>query len=372
MGKSRWPNSEVLDLLGIQLPILQAPMAGAQDSALVIAVSEAGGLGSFPCAVLTPDRIREEVLAIRRGTTKPFGLNFFCHDAPAPDLKQEAMWLEELRPYYQELGIEVPTSAVASRRAFDDELCSVVEELEPRVVSFHFGLPEEGLLKRVRATGAKVLSSATTVAEARWLEERGCDCIIAQGAEAGGHRGMFLTQNVASQVGTFALVPQVVDAVNVPVIAAGGIADERGIVAALALGASAVQIGTAYLLCPEARISPVHRRGLEEVTDQGTAITNVLTGRPARAIVNRFVREKGPLNSAAPAFPLASGAVAPLRAASEATGSADFVQMWSGQSARLARAIPAADLTRELGSKAASLLAALADRGTIDAAAREY
>jgi nitronate monooxygenase len=229
-------------------------------------------------------------------------------------------------------------------------MCDLVVEFRPQVVSFHFGLPTKDLLARVKATGAKVLSSATTVDEARWLEGEGCDAIIAQGYEAGGHRGMFLDDDISTQVGTMALVPQVVDAVKVPVVAAGGIADARGIVAALALGASAVQIGTAYLFCPEAKVGPAHLRALRNAKDNQTALTNVFTGRPARAIVNRIVQEVGPISDLAPEFPLAAGAVAPLRSRCEAAGSDDFVPLWSGQAARLVKVLPAGELTKRLAA----------------------
>jgi nitronate monooxygenase len=227
----------------------------------------------------------------------------------------------------------------------------VVEQAKPEVVSFHFGLPERSLLDRVKAAGAKVISSATTVAEARWLEDHGCDAIIAMGLEAGGHRGNFLSHDPARQVGTFALVPLVVDAVTVPVIAAGGIADARGIVAALALGAAAVQIGTAFLFCPESKISKPHRAALKVASDDGTALTNLMTGRPARGLHNRMMRELGAI-SEAPAFPLAAGAVAPLRVKAEAAGSGDFSPLWSGQSAALGVEMPARELVRKLAYEA--------------------
>jgi nitronate monooxygenase len=230
-------------------------------------------------------------------------------------------------------------------------MCDLVEEFAPEVVSFHFGLPEQSLLERVRATGAKIISSGTTVEEARWLEGQGCDAIIAQGYEAGGHRGMFLSQDITTQAGTMALVPQVVDAVKVPVIAAGGIADARGIAAAFALGASAVQIGTAYLFCPEAKVSQLHREALRRARDNDTILTNVFTGRPARGIVNRIAREAGPMSDLAPEFPLAACAIAPLRATAEQAGSGDFSPLWSGQAAALAREVPAGELTRELAAE---------------------
>jgi nitronate monooxygenase len=342
---------DILQLLGVELPIIQAPMAGANGSEMAAAVSQAGGLGSLPCAMLTHDRVRAELQAIRRATSRPVNVNFFCHRSPRSDAARDERWRKRLESYYAELGVDANVAVPSQSRApFDEAMCEIVEELTPEVVSFHFGLPDSALVQRVKSTGAKVLSSATTVDEARWLEDRGCDAIIAQGFEAGGHRGVFLIDDVATQVGTFALVPQVVDAVRVPVIAAGGIADGRGIAAAFVLGASAVQIGTAYLFCPEAKISAAHRDALRTAKDDGTVLTNVFTGRPARSFVNRLVREVGPLSSLAPDFPLAAGAIAPLRSRSEAAGSGDFVALWSGQAARLCRELPAGELTKRLAS----------------------
>jgi nitronate monooxygenase len=347
----KWPDCRILNLFGIELPIIQAPMAGANLSELVIAVSEAGGLGSLPCALLGPEQMRSELGAIRQRTSKRFNANFFCHTPATFDPSREAVWRKRLEQYYVELGLDPMAQSPALERApFDEARCDIVCEFRPEVVSFHFGLPGKGLLERVKATGAKIISSATTVDEARWLEDHGCDAVIAQGAEAGGHRGMFLSDEISGQVGTMALVPQVVDAVKVPVIAAGGIGDARGIIAALALGASAVQLGTAYLLCPEATTSQVHRRALMRAVE--TAITNVFTGRPARGILNRFVREVGPMSNLAPAFPLAAGAVAPIRSKAEAAGSDDFTPLWSGQAAHLCRELPAGELTRRLAEDA--------------------
>jgi nitronate monooxygenase len=287
-------------------------------------------------------------------------VNFFCHVPPTPDPAREARWREHLAPYYREFGLDsAAATPFAVRAPFDGVFCSVVEETRPEVVSFHFGLPSRELMARVKAAGAIVLSSATTVAEARWLAERGVDAVIAQGLEAGGHRGMFLTGNIAGQVGTLALIPQVVDAVDLPVIAAGGIADVRGIVAALALGAAGVQLGTAYLHCPEAKISAPHREALASARADATALTNLITGRPARGIVNRLMREVGPISDIAPEFPLASGALAPLRAAAEARGLGDFSPLWAGQAAALGRALPAGELTRRLATETLELLRAL-------------
>src|SRR5690349_6394272 len=282
-------------------------MAGAMSAEMVIAVSEAGGLGSLPCALLSVEQACKDLAKIRQKTTRPIAVNFFCHTPPQVEPDGDALWQQRLRPYYVELGLDQNQPITAANRApFDDKMCDVVTDIRPEVVSFHFGLPQEKLLERVRATGAKIISSATTTNEARWLEERGCDAIIAQGYEAGGHRGMFLTRDVSSQPGLMALVPQIVDAVKVPVIASGGIADARGIAAAFALGAAAVQLGTAYLFCPEAKISPVFREALRSAQDDGTVITNLVTGRPARGIVNRLIRDLGPISNEVPEFPLAA------------------------------------------------------------------
>ena len=352
-----WPDTRIQQLLGIELPILQAPMAGAAFEDMAIAVSQAGGLGALACAMLSPAQIEAAVGRFRTATDKPLKVNFFCHQPPADDPAREAGWRQRLSPYFAEFGIDPRAAAAAPSRApFDASTCALVEALRPEVVSFHFGLPEPGLLARVKATGARVLSSATTVEEARWLEAAGCDVIIAQGAEAGGHRGMFLNDHVYAQVGTFALVPQIVDAVRVPVIAAGGIADGRGVAAACMLGAAAVQVGTAYLLCPEARIAAPHRAALQDARAQETALTNIFSGRPARSIVNRVMRELGPLSPVAPAFPLAGGALAPLRAQTEAAGSGDFMSLWSGQAASLARPMPARNLTHQLAMDALARL----------------
>lgn len=359
-----WPDRRIIDLFGIELPIVQAPMAGPVFADMVVAVAEAGGLGSLPCATMDAEQVRAELDTIRSRTNRPINVNFFCHAAPAPDAAREANWRRQLRRYYEEFGVDPDGPIPVSNRApFDGQLCALVEEFRPEVVSFHFGLPEQRSLDRVRATGAKILSSATTVDEARWLEEHGCDAIIAQGVEAGGHRGNFLTEDIATQVGTFALVPQVVDAVKVPVIAAGGIADARGIVAAFALGASAVQIGTAYLFTPQARLSKPHHAALRSPMVEQTALTNVFTGRPARGIVNRVMREMGPMSETAPAFPLAGGALAPLRAASEKTGSGDFMSLWSGQAASLCKELSAGELTQKLASEALSRLSTLGGFG---------
>lgn len=339
-------------LVGTELPIVQAPMAGVQASALAIAVSNAGGLGSLPCAMLSLDALRDELTKLNAGTKGSFNVNFFCHAPPTLDPRREDGWRTALAPYYKEYGIDAAAIPAGPGRApFSHEAADVLEPFKPAVVSFHFGLPSPELLKRVKSWGSKVLASATTVDEARWLEAKGIDAIIAQGWEAGGHRGIFLTDDLSTQVGTFALLPQVVRAVKVPVIAAGGIADAEGAAAAMALGAAGVQVGTAYLLCPEATTSAVHRAALKSEAARHTAVTNVFTGRPARGIVNRIIREQGPMSASAPAFPLATSALAPLRAKAEAKGSGEFSPLWSGQNAGGCREIPAGDLTRQLAAK---------------------
>ncbi|WP_372875673.1 NAD(P)H-dependent flavin oxidoreductase [Pseudomonas sp.] len=336
-------------LLGIDLPLIQAPMAGVQNHALAAAVSNAGGLGSLPCALLDAAGLRAELAALAAKTAKPYNLNFFCHTPPPADAAREAAWREALRPYYSELGIDPADIASGpGRQPFSAELAEVLEEFRPAVVSFHFGLPSAELLARVKACGARILSSATTLEEALWLEEQGVDALIAQGLEAGGHRGHFLDMDISRQLGTFALLPQIVDAVRLPVIAAGGIADAQGIRAAMALGAAGVQIGTAYLCCPETTTSALHRAALQSPQARHTALTNLFSGRPARGIVNRLMRELGPISMLAPDFPLATAAIAPLRAKAESQGSGDFSPLWAGQNVSGCKRIGAAELTAEL------------------------
>jgi nitronate monooxygenase len=345
----------LLALLKTRLPLIQAPMAGVQGSALALAVSNAGALGSLPCAMLSPEALKRELAALRAGTTHPVNLNFFCHVPPTPDTAREAAWRSALAPYYAEAGLDAgAVPAGAGRVPFSHDTANLIEDFRPAVVSFHFGLPAPDLLARVKSWGSVVLASATTVDEARWLAAQGADAIIAQGLEAGGHRGMFQSDDLSTQMGTMALLPQVVAAVDVPVIAAGGIADAAGVAAAIALGAAGVQVGTAYLCCPEATTSAPHRAALTSPGAQHTALTTLFSGRPARGIVNRVMRELGPLNPAAPAFPLATAAMAPLRAHWEAQGSGDFSPLWAGQNTRGCHALPAADITRQL-AKAFSL-----------------
>ena len=338
----------IQELLNLELPVIQAPMAGVQGSALAIAVSNAGGLGSLPCAMLNLDSLRAELTAIKIDCDKPYNVNFFCHTPPAADAQRESVWRAALAPYYIEYDIDVNSIPAGTRRdPFSAEALEILLDFKPPVVSFHFGLPAQDLLNGVRAMGAKVLCSATTVAEAKWLESQGVDAIIAQGVEAGGHRGMFLSDDLTAQVGTFALLPQIVKAVKLPVIAAGGIADAAGVAAVIKLGAIAAQVGTAYLLCDEATTSPIHRAALKDPGAVHTALTNRFSGRPARSIVNRVMRELGSLGEVPP-FPMAATAIGPLRSAAEATGLGDFSPLWSGQNTSGCREISAAQLTREL------------------------
>ena len=353
-----WSDRRALDLFAIEHPLLLAPMAGSGGSALAIAVARAGGLGAIPCASISLETITAEVKAFRAAVPGArINLNFFAHTPVTPTDDMTRRWLDRLSPYFAEYGVDVSALPKAGGRApFDAAMCSLVAELRPEVVSFHFGLPDDVLLDRVKATGAVVIASATTVAEGRWLEDRGCDAVIAQGYEAGGHRGNFLTEDMATQPGTLSLVPQLVDALTVPVIAAGGIVDGRGMAAALCLGASAVQLGTAFLLSEESTSVAAHRNALRTARDDNTAVTNVLTGRPARGVVNRVMRELGPLSADALPFPLAGGPLAPLRAATEPDGLGDFQPLWSGQSGGMAREAPAGQIVADVVDKAARLL----------------
>jgi nitronate monooxygenase len=356
-----WPDRRLIELFKTEFPIVQALMAGIMDAELAIAAAQGGALGSLPCAMISAEKAREQVNIIRQRVSAPVNMNFFCHRPMDADAESQARWKKRLEPYYKELGVDPAAPINAANRApFDAAMCEAVEELRPEVVSFHFGLPDEALLERVKAAGCIVIGCATIVKEAIWLEENGADVIIAQGAEAGGHRGMFLTDDIAGQPGTFALVPQVVDAVRVPVVAAGGIADGRGIAAAFALGAAGVQIGSAYLRCPESTVTPLARIALAQARDDSTVITNVMTGRPARGVANRAMREIGPISPHAPAFPHAATAHGPLKAAAEKLGKVDFTHLWAGQAIRLGREMPAAELTRALAGSALARLSHLA------------
>jgi nitronate monooxygenase len=341
----------ILQTINTSLPIVQAPMAGVQNSELTVAVSNAGGLGSLPCAMLNKEQLANELALITSQTKAPYNLNFFCHKKPLASLAQEDRWKQQLSPYYQEFGVDSNQVIDApTRLPFDQQSLDVIAPFKPPVVSFHFGLPEAKLLQQIKAWGAIILSSATTVAEAKWLAANGADMIIAQGSEAGGHRGMFLTQDISTQLGTFALVPQIVAEVDIPVIAAGGIACSKGVAAVLQLGAVAAQVGTAYLLCPEATTSAMHREAIASADAQHTALTNVLTGRPARGIVNRLIQEQGPMSDLVPQFPLAASALVALRGKAEAQSLRDFSNHWCGQNTQGCSTLPAAQITHDLAT----------------------
>ncbi|MEH6491838.1 NAD(P)H-dependent flavin oxidoreductase [Halopseudomonas sp.] len=339
-------------LLGTRLPIIQAPMAGVQNSALALAVCRAGGLGSLPCAMLSAEALVQELGVLSADAAGPWNLNFFAHQTPSADAQREQHWRSALAPYYAELNLDIDAiKPGAGRRPFDAATLELIAPFRPPVVSFHFGLPEAAMVERIKGWGGKVLSTATTVAEGLWLQANGADAVIAQGLEAGGHRGHFLSTDLSLQMGTFALLPQMAAALSIPVIAAGGIADAEGVAAAMALGAAGVQVGTSYLLCPEATTSNLHRTALQSEAAQHTALTNLFSGGAARGIVNRVMRELGPLSEAPPPFPLAGGAITPLRGAAEQRGSSDFSPLWSGQNNGGCKAISAEALTGELAAK---------------------
>lgn len=344
-------TATLLQQLGCRLPLIQAPMAGVQGSRLAIAVCRAGGLGSLPAAMLSPEQLADEIRAVRVHTDAPFNVNFFAHRQPELSAAAQRDWQRALAPFYRQLGLDpAAPPAGSARQPFGEAQAEVVAALKPPVVSFHFGLPPAPLLQQVKHSGAVVMASATTVAEARWLAQHGADIIIAQGLEAGGHRGWFLNHDVTTQLGTFSLLPQICAAVSLPVVAAGGIADAATARAARVLGAAGIQVGTALLLADEADTSTLHRTALQSPRAEHTALTNVFSGGCARGIVNHFITTAGPMHPSAPPFPLAQTAVAPLKAAAEAQGSDDFSSLWAGQNAPLARAGAAADIVCRLAA----------------------
>ena len=360
---SRASPEDLCRLLGLRHPIIQAPMAGVQGHELAAAASRAGVLGSLPSATFSAEAFKSELQALTAaldarsqgpGTALPWALNFFCHrPTDAQALQAEAAWCKAVTPWARQAGLPAPAPAGAARAPFSAALADLIEPFRPPVVSFHFGLPAPDLLSRVKAWGTKVLSSATTVEEAVWLQANGADAVIAQGWEAGGHRGHFLKPDLdlAGQAGLFALLPRIVAAVRIPVIAAGAIVDAASVRATLALGAAGVQAGTAFLCCPEARTSAVHRAALAGAlpgVGSDSVVTAAFTGRPARALVNRWARESGAVQAHIPPFPLAAGALAGLRQAAEAAGQGDFSPLWAGQNTRACRTVPAAEVVREL------------------------
>lgn len=354
MAGSAWPDRRFADLLGSRHPIVQAPMAGAGGVALAVAAIRGGAVGSLPCAMLTAEEVHDQAAEVRAQASGPLNLNFFCHAMPQDT--DDRLWRALLRPFYDEYAIEGSDAPGPVRRPFDDAMTSAVEQVRPDMVSFHFGLPAPPLLERVRSTGARILGNATTVAEARWLADQDVDAIIAQSYEAGGHAGRFLGAPPEEQMGLFALLPQIVDACRLPVIAAGGIADGRGLAAALTLGAAAVQLGTAFLHCPESLIGPAHRAALQGEAAERTAFTNLFSGGLARGLPTRLTDALGRVRSEPPHFPLATAALVPLARAAAARGESGFMPMWAGQAARLASPMPARELVETLVREALAIL----------------
>ncbi|MER8500608.1 nitronate monooxygenase [Mesorhizobium sp. M0204] len=350
-----WMRTDLLELLGIEHPIIQAPMSGVTTPELAAAVSNAGALGSLGCGILPAAAIREQLTATQHATNRPVNVNFFAHPAPARDDAAAQTMRDRLRGCYEEVGLGPVPEPGEPFPTFDRERLEIVLELRPKVVSFHFGLPDTAIVQQLKAAGCTVLCSATTVSEARQLEAGGVDAIIAQGYEAGGHRGTFTGDPAIGTAGTMAFVPQIVDAVRVPVIAAGGIFDGRGIAASFALGASGVQIGTAFLACPEANVQPVYRAALRSANDESTSVTRCFTGRPARVVRNRFVMEMAGEEDAALAFPLQASLVMPLSMAKDESKRADFLPIWAGQGVAKLRQMPAAALVEKLVTEASGI-----------------
>jgi nitronate monooxygenase len=348
-----WRDRRLIDLLGLEHPIIQAPMAGSTTPAMAAAVANAGGLGSIGAATASLDEWRSTVAEAKRQTNRALNVNFFVHEPPTPDAVRETRVAARLAPYYAELGLLVPAASVPFH-PFNAAALAALIELRPAVASFHFGLPSAQTVGALKAAGIRVLSSATTPAEAVKLEAMGADAVIAQGWEAGGHRGTFAAPFAEGQIGTMALVPQVVDAVKVPVVAAGGIADGRGIAAALMLGASGVQLGTAFLTCAESAAHPLHRQALLE-TGRPSQVTSVFGGRPARALSNRYMAEMAEIEPLP--FPMQFSLVTPLARAAVQAGSTDFLPMWAGQAHGLNRSLPAAELMQRLVTEATTRLA---------------
>jgi nitronate monooxygenase len=350
-----WPKSDLTDLLKIRHPVIQAPMAGSATVALAAAVSNTGGLGSLGLATTPLDKVRSEVCTLQTVTRNPFNLNFFVHEMPQGNKESEALTRKRLEPFYECAGLDQkPVSSAPPFGVFDKETVALLLELQPAVVSFHFGLPEASLLNPLKDAGCIILCSATTVAEAKMLESDGADAVIAQGWEAGGHRAGFDRTPDDFGIGTMALVPQIVDAVNLPVIAAGGIADGRGIAAAFALGASGVQMGTAFLSCPEASVSDVHRSAIRNATEQDTRLTSAFSGRPARAKNNRYIETLAEHRQQFPDFPLMYNFIDPLR--KKDTRNLDYQFLLYGQAARLNRDLPASELLATLVEEALDII----------------
>jgi len=342
-----WKDKRLTDLLEIEHPIIQAPMAGASTPKMAASAANAGCLGSLGCAMMSADIYTRTYNETRAMTNGALNMNFFCHQEPEIDQRKVAAVSERLKPYYDELDIEEIPDAVPTHFPFGGDVANAVIATAPNIVSFHFGLPDMSYVEALKAKGVRILSTATTVSEARDLEKKGVDAIIAQGWEAGGHHGFYLRDKTAG-IGTMALVPQLVDAVSVPVIAAGGIADGRGIAAALALGAAGVQIGTAFLTCEESSVPKAHQASLMASDGSNTALTKTFSGRPARGIKNRYLDDLLSMEDDLPDFPLMNTLTGPLRKKSAANNSPDFIAQWSGQAVGMNRKTTVSELIKAL------------------------
>ncbi len=352
-----WRDQRLCDLFGIEHPIIQAPMAGSTTPELAAAVSEAGGLGSLGCASMTAAEVRNAAARLRARTNRPFNLNFFVHPAPQTNVAVFEAARSRLQPFYDRLGLgDVPVEQPALGPGFTPEKLAVVLEARPKLVSFHFGLPDDEMLQSLKQAGILVISTASTVAEAKALEARGVDTVIAQGWEAGGHRGSHKPTAPHEGVGTMALVPQVVDAIALPVIAAGGIGDGRGIVAALALGASGVQMGTAFLSCPEAATDSPRRALLRQASDTDTMVTDAVSGRAARAVRSRYAEEMERHRQKLPDYPAMYALSDPL---TDMGNDAEASFHLYGQAAALNVELPARELMARLVEQTRSAMARL-------------
>jgi len=350
-----WQDKRLCDLLGIVHPIIQAPMAGATTPEMAAAAANAGALGSLGCAMFAPERIKHEAQLTKALSNRSINLNFFVHASPEQDQGKTTAARDNLAPWYERMGAGEVPDAVEGHVPFNDAACDAVLEASPKVVSFHFGLPDTAIVDRVKQAGIVVLSSATSVAEARWLVDRGVDAVIAQGYEAGGHSGWFLPRGASNVAGTMALVPRIVDAVDVPVIAAGGIADGRGIAAALMLGAAGVQIGTAFLTTPESMVAPIHKTELLNASGDDTMLSKAFSGRNARTVVNDYASEMDNVKDW-PDFPLVNAMTGPLRKTSAETGKPDAVALWSGQAVGLNREATTAETVERLVAETGACL----------------
>jgi len=353
-----WPDKRLCELLQIEHPIIQAPMAGSSTIAMAAAAANAGCMGSHGCAMMTPEVYKDTFDQTRTLTNGALNMNFFCHKAPDIDVQKATFAQEKLTPFYDEFGLGDVPEVKPTHFPFGETMMEAVLASRPNVVSFHFGLPPQQIIERFKKEGLIILSSATTQAEAKDLERRGVDAIIAQGWEAGGHHGFYLKDNTAS-IGTMALVPQLVDVVDVPVIAAGGIADGRGIAAALALGAAGVQIGTAFLTTDESGVPAPHRASLLASDGSNTNLTKVFSGRPARGIQNRYMDEMAAVENELPDFPLMNTLTGSLRKASAAANKPDFASQWSGQGVALNREGSVGDLIERLVEETRDVLKGL-------------